>query len=149
MKKLMTSAFVCMMAFVMAACSGGNTPKGVAEAYSQAVIKGDYKKAVDMIYFQGTPEDVQKKKDFYVDLIESKVKEGLPEDKTLTKFEVINEEIDEENDNVIDSEATLAAEAETAINDTAESSIFIFSSLQIYFILFSIEPSERLLNLIF
>ncbi len=115
MKKLMTSAFVCMMAFVMAACSGGNTPKGVAEAYSQAVIKGDYKKAVDMIYFQGTPEDVQKKKDFYVDLIESKVKEGLPEDKTLTKFEVINEEIDEEN-----GKATVTANATYADGSTKE-----------------------------
>ena len=115
MKKLMISALVCVMAFVMAACSGGNTPKGVANDYAQAVIKGDYRKAVDMIYFKGTPEEVQKKKDFYVDMIESKVKDGLPEDKTLTKFEVISEEIDEEN-----GKATVTANATYADGSTKE-----------------------------
>ena len=47
-------------------------------------------------------------------MLENKVKDGLPDDKKMTKFEVINEEIDEEN-----GKATVTANV-TYANDTTK-----------------------------
>lgn len=114
MKKLILSSFVILAAIFMAACSS-NTPKATAEAYYAKVIKGDYKAALDYVYMKGEPEDVQKKKDFYLQMVDSKVKDGLPEDKQMTKYVVKSEEIDEEG-----THATVIGDATYANGETKE-----------------------------
>lgn len=114
MRKLFFSTFVVLAAIFMAACSS-NSPKAAAEAYSKAIIKGDYKTALEYVYMKGEPEEVQKKKEFYLQMVENKVKDGLPEDKQMTKFEVISEEFDED-----ETHATVVANVTYANGNTKE-----------------------------
>lgn len=114
MKKLFFSTFVILAAIFMAACSS-NTPKATAEAYSKAIIKGDYKGALEYVYMKGEPEEVQKKKEFYLQMVENKVKDGLPEDKQMTKYEVTSEEFDAD-----EVHATVIANVTYANGDTKE-----------------------------
>ena len=109
MRKLFFSTFVVLAAIFMAACSS-NSPKAAAE-----IIKGDYKTALEYVYMKGEPEEVQKKKEFYLQMVENKVKDGLPEDKQMTKFEVISEEFDED-----ETHATVVANVTYANGNTKE-----------------------------
>ena len=114
MKKIFAALCVCAVALILGACGSKNTPSATAEAYANYIIKGDYKSAIDLIYFKGTDEDVQSKKEFYLQMLDNKVKDGLPADKQMTKYEVTNEEINEEGD-----KATVTANVSYA-NDTTK-----------------------------
>lgn len=114
MKKLLISAFVAIVACLMTACSN-NSPSAAAEQYANYIMKSDYKSAINMIHFKGTPEDVQGQRDYYLQIIESKVKDGLPDDKKMTKYEVTKEEVDEEN-----GKATVTANVTYANGETKE-----------------------------
>jgi len=115
MKKILTALCVCALAIMLGACGSKNTPSATAEKYADYVIKGDYKSALDLTQFSGTEEQVEKQKEFYLQMLENKVKEGLPDDKKMTKFEVISEEIDEEN-----GKATVTANVTYADGNTKE-----------------------------
>ncbi|MBO4612569.1 MAG: DUF4878 domain-containing protein [Bacteroidaceae bacterium] len=114
MKKILAALCVCAVALILGACGSKNTPSATAEAYADYIIKGDYKSAIELIQFKGSEEQVEKQKEFYLQMLENKVKDGLPDDKKMTKFEVINEEIDEEN-----GKATVTANV-TYANDTTK-----------------------------
>ena len=115
MKKLLISAFVAIVAYLMTACSSNNSPSAAAEQYANYIMKSDYKSAINMIHFKGTPEEVQGQRDYYLQIIESKVKDGLPDDKKMTKYEVTKEEVDEEN-----GKATVTANVTYANGKTKE-----------------------------
>ena len=55
MKKLLISAFVAIVACLMTACSSNNSPSAAAEQYANYIMKSDYKSAINMIHFKGTP----------------------------------------------------------------------------------------------
>ena len=97
MKKLIFSSIVCVLACIMVACSSGNSPKSTVEKYAEATIKGDYKTALDQVYFKGTPEEVAKIREQYVSLLNEKTKQGLKDNEKMTAFNIDNEQIDEEN----------------------------------------------------
>ena len=115
MKKLLISAFVAIVACLMTACSSNYSPSAAAEQYANYIIKSDYECAINMIHFKGTPEEVQGQRDYYLQIIESKVKDGLPDDKKMTKYEVTKEEVDEEN-----GKATVTANVTYANGKTKE-----------------------------
>ena len=115
MKKLLISAFMAIVACLMTACSSNNSPSAAAEQYANYIMKSDYKSAINMIHFKGTPEEVQGQRDYYLQIIESKVEDGLPDDKKMTKYEVTKEEVDEEN-----GKATVTANVTYANGKTKE-----------------------------
>lgn len=97
MKKLIFSAIVCVLACVMVACSSGNSPKAAVTKYADATIKGDYKAALDQVYFKGTPEEVAKTREQYLSLLQEKTKEGVKDSDKMTSFTIDDEQIDEAN----------------------------------------------------
>ena len=97
MKKFMTIALMGIIACVMVACSSGNSPKGTVEKYTEAIIKGDYRTALEQVAFKGTPEEVAQKRERYATLCEDKVKNGQKDKDKLVKYEITDEQIDEEN----------------------------------------------------
>lgn len=108
MRKLMIAALVCALACVMAACSS-NTPKAAAAKYTEAVIKGDYKSALELVYFKGTPDEAAKRREQYVSLCEEKAKNGIKDKDKLTSYKITDEQIDEENGTaVVTAELTYA-----------------------------------------
>lgn len=67
------------------------------EKYAAAVIKGDYRTALEQVAFKGTPEEVTQMREQYASLLEEKTKEGLKDSDRLSSFTVDDEQIDEEN----------------------------------------------------
>ena len=96
MKKILSAVAMVAIAMLMTACGGGNTPKGVADAYSQAIIKGDYRTAFDYVYFGDDQEKAEKTKEQMLSYVEEKVKSGIPDERKMTEFEITDEQIDEE-----------------------------------------------------
>lgn len=117
MKKLIFSAIVCVLACVMVACSNGNSPKAAVTRYAEATIKGDYKAALEQVYFKGTPEEVAKTREQYVSLLEEKTKEGMKDSDKPTAFNIDNEQIDEESGTAVVTVTMTYADGHTKTDD--------------------------------
>ncbi|MBQ7572024.1 MAG: DUF4878 domain-containing protein [Bacteroidaceae bacterium] len=101
MKKLISAALVCIAACLMAACSSGQSPKATVEKYATAVMKGDYRTALEQVAFKGTPEEVARTREQYASLCEEKTKEGMKDSDRLSAFTIDNEQVDDEGGTAI------------------------------------------------
>lgn len=63
MKNLIKIALLLVVAVAMCACSGGNTPSGVAEKAMKCIIDEDYEGYVDLIYMNEKAEMDKEKLD--------------------------------------------------------------------------------------
>ena len=117
MKKLIFSAIVCVLACVMVACSNGNSPKAAVERYAGATIKGDYKTALDQVYFKGSPEEVAQIREQYVSLLEEKTKKELKDSEKMTAYNIDNVQTDEENGTAVVTVTTTYADGHTKTDD--------------------------------
>jgi len=98
MKKLLLASLVLIIACVMTGCGAlGNGPKATVEKYAAAIIQGDYRAALDLVYFKGTPEEAEKTREQFASLCEEKTKKGLKDSDTMTKCEILDEQVDKEN----------------------------------------------------
>ncbi len=98
MKKAFRTTFVMALAALLWACSGEadtNSPKHIVEQYAEAIIKGDYRGALDLVYFGGETEEAQQLHEAFTNLCEEMAKEGLKESDQLVRYQLGEEEIDE------------------------------------------------------
>ncbi|MBR1687891.1 MAG: DUF4878 domain-containing protein [Prevotella sp.] len=87
MKKILMSALVCVIAFAVASCAGGNTPSAVATKAMECAMQKDYKGLVDLF---DIPEEKAAEKEQLVQLFEQK---GSSAPK-VESFKVLDETID-------------------------------------------------------
>ncbi len=116
MKKCLYSIAICICAIMMAACSSNsNTPSGVAAAYLDDLINGNYEAMLDKVTFKEEP--TAEKKQEIVSALEEKAEKSKNDErvKYMTSYEITGEEINEAGD-----EATVKYTATQ--NDGSESS---------------------------
>jgi len=94
MKKI-TFLFVALATiFLVTACSSSKTPSDTVKTYYDHVKSGNYEKAVKCFYF----EEEAKKED--IEAFAAKMKASYAESgkNTISKIEILNEEINEDGD---------------------------------------------------
>lgn len=96
MKKVI---FCVLMTSLLLACGkggGDNTPKGVVTQYAEAIIHGKYLDALNLVYFEGSEEEVQDLREKFANLCEEVAEAGMKDHDKLAKYEFGEEEVNEE-----------------------------------------------------
>ena len=94
--KLLLAALVA--AFALLACSGGNSPEGVATAFTTAAYKGEADKALALIHIPEGTRATEKEAAFgKMRMLLAMAKEQADNKGGLTRVEVISSEIDSAN----------------------------------------------------
>lgn len=97
MKNLMKIAALAIVAVLMCACGGSNTPSGVAEKAVKCLQNEDYEGYVDLVYVQEKEgKDMKQEKAQLVALMTAKFSETLKKRGGLKSYEVLSEEISED-----------------------------------------------------
>ncbi len=91
--------FCVLMTLLLLACGkgqGDNTPKGVVTQYAEAIIHGKYLEALNLVYFEGSEEEVQELREKFANLCEEVAETGMKDSDRLVSYEigevVVNEE---------------------------------------------------------
>ena len=91
--------FCLLTAMLLLACgkgSGDNTPKGIVSQYAEAIIDGDYRSALDLVYFDGTEEEAQEMREKFVKLCEEVTEAGIKDHDKLVQYVLGEEKVNEE-----------------------------------------------------
>lgn len=91
MKKIMLGVVVVALAVLAVACSSNSSPKAIATKYVTAIQKGDKEAAADCFYYDGTDEDIAKKRETMVSLIDKGIK-NMENKGGIKSFSVTNVE---------------------------------------------------------
>lgn len=102
MKNLLKLFALAAMVVMFGGCSKPNTPSGVAEQAMSCLKSKDYKGYVDLLYFSDKvkKEDLEKTKQQYVSILESKMSEEFDKQGGIKKYEVASENITDSTANV-------------------------------------------------
>lgn len=88
-----------LLTVVLLSCGNGrgdNTPKGIVTQYAEAIIHGKYLDALNLVYFEGTEEEAQDLREKFANLCEEVEKAGMKDSDRLVKYELGEEEVNEE-----------------------------------------------------
>lgn len=99
MKRLSIFLGVALIALFIASCSGGNSPKVVAEKSMKCLVDKDFEGYVDLIYFSDKDmesADFQESKKQLAALIKDKGEKSISKKDNIKSFETISEEIAED-----------------------------------------------------
>lgn len=94
MKKFINCIVIVASALFFAACSGGNSPKGVAEEAVKCIQNGDYEGYVNLIYMEEKEGmDIEEQKKAVVGMIQSKASTTLAKKGGITSYEILSETV--------------------------------------------------------
>lgn len=93
MKKVLSVVFVCLLTVVFVGCSGGNSPRGVAEKGIKCLMKGDVDSYADLVYLK---ESEKSEKPLLVQMISDMMKNIKP-DQEIENYEFVEEDVDKES----------------------------------------------------
>lgn len=94
MKKFINCIVIAASALFFAACSGGNSPKGVAEEAVKCIQNGDYEGYVNLIYMEEKEGmDIEEQKKAVVGMIQSKASTTLAKKGGITSYEILSETV--------------------------------------------------------
>lgn len=97
MKRLVNYIVIAAVAMVMAACSGGNSPKGVAEEAVKCIQNGDYEGYVDLIYMEEKEGvDMAEQKKAIVGMIQAKASTTLAKEGGISSYDILSETVAED-----------------------------------------------------
>ena len=91
--------FCILMTLLLLACGkgqGDNTPKGVVTQYAEAIIHGKYLEALNLVYFEGSEEEVQELREKFANLCEEVAETGMKDSDRLVSYEIGEVEVNEE-----------------------------------------------------
>ncbi len=97
MKKLLGILSLLTAMFVMAACSGGNTPGGVAEKAVKCMKDKDYKGYVDLVSIteKGEHSEAEMRSELTM-LLSEKASKDIEKDGEIESYKILSEEISED-----------------------------------------------------
>jgi hypothetical protein len=104
MKKIGYLALTALFIGLAVACSSTPaSPSAALKTYYDALMKGDYEKFVDGIYFSEakTSAEIKEEKEGYLALLKDKVDKSTDSDEMFTDIEVLSEEILEDGNNAV------------------------------------------------
>lgn len=94
MKRFINCIVIAASALFFAACSGGNSPKGVAEEAVKCIQNGDYEGYVNLIYMEEKEGmDIEEQKKAVVGMIQSKASTTLAKKGGITSYEILSETV--------------------------------------------------------
>lgn len=94
MKRFINCIVIAASALFFAACSGGNSPKGVAEKAVKCIQNGDYEGYVNLIYMEEKEGmDIEEQKKAVVGMIQSKASTTLAKKGGITSYEILSETV--------------------------------------------------------
>ncbi len=89
------SFFFSLLAFVLLTFIGCKPePQDAVKDYLTAVQKGDYKKALDNVFFSNDADEAKTQREQFEALLEEKAKESGDEQSKIQSFEILSQEID-------------------------------------------------------
>jgi len=114
MKKIILGFSVLVVALLMVACSGKNSPKAIATQYVTAIQKGDKEAAADCFCYTGTDEEKAQQRSEMISLIE-KGMESIKEKGGIKSFSV--DKVEENGDKAVVYGTVNYGNGETDVND--------------------------------
>ena len=93
MKKIkLVLVAICVLLFAACTPSKSNSPKDVVTTYLECIKSGNFEKAVNCFYFKEELQQTQLK------ALAAKLEEGYNKEGGLTKFEIVSEDIEKDED---------------------------------------------------
>jgi hypothetical protein len=96
MKKAIFCVLMTLLFFACGKGQGDNTPKGVVTQYAEAIIHGKYLEALNLVYFEGSEDEVQELREKFANLCEEVAETGMKDSDRLVSYEIGEVEEDEE-----------------------------------------------------
>jgi len=114
MKKIILGFSVIVIALLMVACSGSNSPKAVATKYVTALQKGDKEAAADCFCYTGTDEEKAEQRSTMLSLIDKGL-ESIQEKGGIKSFSA--DKVEENGDKAVVFGTVTYGNGETDVND--------------------------------